>query len=412
MTNNTLSRRKEINSAVGSWAGFIYQGLCGVYHVLSLLLQNGELYKDYKLSLDSYEDFAILDEHDKLVSLHQCKDIKGKVDYTDECQKMAAKMENFKNNDLLSSYGCKMYLHSNLLPILSDNVEGYVYNDGAKFCQATDIMNKTKDIITKVLINSPTESAADAKFYRLVSYVYTQVLEIQKEYHESKEGIRLYQIARNKTILFSKIQALISEKEFHICSKEVWDFIKMRYILQLKKNLNDDITLTCEIKPSVIKVINDVSNTFCKMETDGFSQLMQRIHPDINVSDDIETILGIANPDRIQNLYIILRELTDISTEKLNWVQDGHPSSVAAFHEDEYSISICCQKIYNNAANLDILYIYDWLVGRVSNKVHDIKESAKLINYVPQNRYEQPSIFEQKVIGILNINDKKNSNYD
>ena len=54
------------HTAIGSWSGYIYQGICATYHVLKLYYV-----KDYTLSLDSYEDFSIFDSADKIVSLHQ-----------------------------------------------------------------------------------------------------------------------------------------------------------------------------------------------------------------------------------------------------------------------------------------------------------------------------------------------------
>lgn len=64
------------NSALGSWAGYVYQGLCGIYHCIRLIGEDRDKYVGYKLFLDSYEDFAIMNDADKLVSLHQCKDEK------------------------------------------------------------------------------------------------------------------------------------------------------------------------------------------------------------------------------------------------------------------------------------------------------------------------------------------------
>lgn len=42
----------------------------------------------YKLQLDGYEDFSILDDKDQIVSLHQCKSIKGRKDYVEDLKKM------------------------------------------------------------------------------------------------------------------------------------------------------------------------------------------------------------------------------------------------------------------------------------------------------------------------------------
>lgn len=90
------SSRELSNSALGSWAGYIYQGLCGLQHCLKLIGEDRDKYQQYKLYLDSYEDFAIMNGSEKLVSLHQCKDEKGINDYADECKKMLAKEKLLK----------------------------------------------------------------------------------------------------------------------------------------------------------------------------------------------------------------------------------------------------------------------------------------------------------------------------
>lgn len=60
--------RKFNNSAIGSWAGYIYQGLCAVYVVLHYfhdVVNNPELrdkYGKYILYLDSYDDFSTMME--------------------------------------------------------------------------------------------------------------------------------------------------------------------------------------------------------------------------------------------------------------------------------------------------------------------------------------------------------------
>ena len=55
----TVSHREQINSAIGTWSGFIYQGLCGVLVALRMLETGAEEINEYKLQLDGYEDFSI-----------------------------------------------------------------------------------------------------------------------------------------------------------------------------------------------------------------------------------------------------------------------------------------------------------------------------------------------------------------
>lgn len=65
--------RELDNSALGSWAGYVYQGLCGIYHCIRLIGEDRDKYAGYKLFLDSYEDFAIMNDADELVAFINVK---------------------------------------------------------------------------------------------------------------------------------------------------------------------------------------------------------------------------------------------------------------------------------------------------------------------------------------------------
>ncbi len=104
------------NSVIGSWEAYVYQGLCGLYHSIRLIGKNCNRCVDYKLFLDSYEDFAIMNDEGKFVSLHQCKDEKCKTDYADEYRKMRAKRTKLKSHDLCSVESCSQLMKMSMLP--------------------------------------------------------------------------------------------------------------------------------------------------------------------------------------------------------------------------------------------------------------------------------------------------------
>lgn len=90
------------NTAIASWSGFVYQGLCALHHTLVLLKSDWDLAIGKYLSLEAYEDFAILDSASKIESLHQCKCYSSPSDFSDECKKMADK--EFYWNDVDALY--------------------------------------------------------------------------------------------------------------------------------------------------------------------------------------------------------------------------------------------------------------------------------------------------------------------
>ena len=75
ITKNDDSGTDVPHTAITTGSGFVYQGKVAIYHVISLL-NNGNNCTEYKLQLDSLEDFSILDGADTLISLHQVKALK------------------------------------------------------------------------------------------------------------------------------------------------------------------------------------------------------------------------------------------------------------------------------------------------------------------------------------------------
>lgn len=123
--------RELDNSALGNWAGYVYQGLCGIYHCIRLIGEDRYKYAGYKLFLDSYEDFAIMNDADELVSLHQCKDEKMVKEYSAEYHKMRRKLkilEKFCADD------CKLYFHTNKIVNSGEGIILYPFTDTQEFC--------------------------------------------------------------------------------------------------------------------------------------------------------------------------------------------------------------------------------------------------------------------------------------
>ncbi len=67
------------HEAVPTWSGYNYQGKIAIYHAIKKInefKQNNydiEVIKNHKLEIEYFEDFAIIDENDKYISVHQVK---------------------------------------------------------------------------------------------------------------------------------------------------------------------------------------------------------------------------------------------------------------------------------------------------------------------------------------------------
>lgn len=134
---SAITHREETNSAMGSWSGYIYQGLCGILVVLRMLRANAA-YKDYSLQLDGYEDFFILDEQGKIVSMHQCKSDKNRTNYDEEFKKMKAKVDGLVAQGKLQNPATgQCYFHYNRQVTIAAEykVTAYQFEAGKTYCE-------------------------------------------------------------------------------------------------------------------------------------------------------------------------------------------------------------------------------------------------------------------------------------
>ena len=142
-----ITPRELDNSALGSWAGYVYQGLCGIYHCIRLIGEDRDKYVGYKLFLDSYEDFAIMNDADELISLHQCKDEKMVKEYSTEYRKMRRKLkilEKFCADD------CKLYFHTNKKVNSEEGIMLYPFTDTQEFCEPGYLLSLIKNAIFQI----------------------------------------------------------------------------------------------------------------------------------------------------------------------------------------------------------------------------------------------------------------------
>ncbi len=66
---------KNINTAISTWSGFIYQGKVALFHAIKLLTEDSNP-SQFNLQLDSLEDFAVLNG-EEIISIHQVKAVKS-----------------------------------------------------------------------------------------------------------------------------------------------------------------------------------------------------------------------------------------------------------------------------------------------------------------------------------------------
>lgn len=396
----TVSHREQINSAIGTWSGFIYQGLCGILVSLRMIEADKEGTAGFKLQLDGYEDFSILDDNDQIVSLHQCKSIKGKKNYNEDLEKMKLKRDDLLNirTDTKSFFHCneKVSIDASL------NIEAYPFKVGQTNCGPGELKGILIEEVEKL---KKPESDSVVVLSRLEGLVNSNVLNTQQVFFDTDE--KLYVVSRTRYVSFEEIADICFGTILKLDVDDILTIIKSRYIREFHERIgeNGGMEKMPHVEAFIMKFVN--------MNQEEMKLFMQRIHPMEKFDYSLRSLLYVCSDERVDLLYELVRDFP-LDKDGLHWITTNSkqtPSTLADIKEIEFT----CRKIYENRANFDAMWIYDWFVGRIDGKVEesvkDIRKMASKITEVEEHETER-SIFHEKTVGIMTIKDKRNGKYD
>lgn len=400
---SSITQREETNSAIGSWSGYIYQGLCGVLVVLRMLKEDIEAYKGYSLQLDAYEDFSILDEQDQIVSMHQCKSDKNRKNYDDEFKKMKAKVKSLATQGKLRDpENPQCYFHCNQeVAIDADyNVSAYQFEATKTFCKPGNIQALI-DVEVAELKNA--ESDMQAVRAALETIVNEDVLGTQQEFFDAPKTARLYVISRDKKIPFSRFAEVLNATIMRFNCGDFLIQIKQAYIFDIEKRAeeaeNDEEKKQVELFTQRLMELSDVE----------MREFIQRVNPKDKLEDTYQCWHQITSTERLNHLYRLVTEIP-LDINALHWKTTNSMQTPSTLGSD-IPMTKVCKQIYENQANLDFPWIYDWIVGHVDEHVENIEESAHIINKL-DTESQTNNIFHIKKVGILTKAEKKNGEFD
>lgn len=397
-----MTQREETNSAIGSWSGFIYQGLCGLLVALRMLKENPEDCKNYALQLDGFEDFSILDENGKIYSLHQCKCVKGKTNYKDEFDKITEKIKANKDK-LKDPEHPKYFFHCNCKVDIDGkyNVIAYPFETDKTYCEPGNIQ---KLLSQEVLQLKTGESNTEAVRAALEAMVNTEVLDTQQKFFDAKPGEQLWKISRQQKISFADFQNKLA---MFIPCYAPGDFIlqmKSAFIMQMDERADE------EGNDGHRKKVDIFINRLTNLSTEELRNFIQRINPKEKTEDTHDSWRVITSKERINYLYNLITEFP-LEMNGLHWKTSNTTQTPSTLGNDE-PVSRISKHIYENQANLDIPWLYDWIVGHVEEHVDNIVESARVITDISDVEMKEKSIFQAKKVGILTTNDKRDGKND
>lgn len=411
MSNEKTSTRKIENSALGSWAGYIYQGLCGLYHSIKLIGEDRDKYAGYKLYLDSYEDFAIMNGTGKLESLHQCKDEKGKTDYTDEYKKMRAKKKVLDTYALCAA-NCKLYFHANKVVDTGKGIIQYPFTDTQIYCEPGVLIGLIHKVVASIL--GKEEPTVKKVVFSLIALIDQKVLDIHQRYIPKTNRKTLREIAKEPASCI-EFQTII---DILFAEEEVFALDRDSYVTRIKYKLikellgicededNDPDEFTEEQRNNILFFVERLR----RMNVDEMEDFLKRVHPIDNVTNrSVDDFANIASDTKVQTLFNVVSELEQLDDD-LSWITEKGKETPTSLNSN-FSTASLCRKILKNVINQDSLYEYDWLVGDVRENVDNIASYLPSIDNVEGKGMDGRSVFETKKVGLVTKQNKKNGNY-
>ena len=395
------------HSAVPSWSGFGYQGQCAVFHAVKLLNQDKDAVKDYYLSLESYEDFAIMDAAGQIVSLHQCKCYSDPVDFTDECQKMSDKREYYSKELHKCTEDVPCYFLSNVMPTkaLVCDIKAYEFKPGQTTCNADKVREEIESVVSDYMITYSCARSEKTKASVLVSMVEQKVAEM----HQKKSATTdFWQIAtdRSNWIPFVDIIAALEAPDDAI-KTEILRAIAARNAINthVTKCLGDEVD---EVDfPQKEIIVNRFLNALNGMCDDALILAIRRLHPHVEWNEN--GTVELRSSDKGENLYTLLtstREVDSYST--LSWNDGGVLETPSTLGYSRKSVHLA--KAIRESSVLAFLRDYRWIVGNIQGSIDNIMIEAPAVTDTDA-RGELERITRPSKLGLLSIEDKNDSDY-
>lgn len=400
--SSDISQREENNSAIGSWSGYIYQGLCGVLVVLRILKADATFCKDYSLQLDGYEDFSILDGHGKIVSMHQCKSDKNRTNYDEEFKKMKAKVDGLAAQGKLQNLAIhKCYFHCNRQVTIAAEykVVAYQFEAGKTYCEPGNIQAL---LDAEVAMLKKAEADTHAVRAALETIVNGEVLSTQQAYFDAPRT-KLYEIAQTRNIPFARFAETLE--------KTIMNYVPGDFLLQMKQAyiLGMEVRAAEEEDEEIRKRIGLFTQRLRELSDDEMRKFLQRVNPKDKLEDTHQCWHDITTGERLNYLYNLVKDFP-LDIKALHWETTKSRQTPSTLGND-MKVTKASKLIYENQANLDFPWIYDWIVGHVDEHVENIEDAAHVINKT-EDKSDGNNIFHIKKVGILTKKEKQDGTFD
>ncbi|MBR6124154.1 hypothetical protein IKQ19_11270 [Candidatus Saccharibacteria bacterium] len=397
-------------SAIGSWAGYIYQGLCAAIESLQLLNNNKD---NYTLVLDAYEDFAILDQNGKIYSFHQCKDIKSKSSYKNTFSLMR-KVKKYYSSKIRPD--TKLYFHCNkaITPKPRD-IELYKFPNGEDKCSPGNIYNNLILVVNNYLSSHSITTISAPKASAIISEkIQCKILEVQQKFFEEKRKPLKVIAETESKIKLQEIKNILHSSAILLDSDNFPVYTKQKFLDHLTKILDDDTILN---SLDIIKErkIKKILKTIGKISPKNWVDCLYRITPDLSTHTGslMDNITSCISDNRAETLYSIVQEIDDQKLEPNLYLKNKETTSLSTIKAtNDSELQRRCLNIYKCFLSSNNSFKVRWYLASTTKIVDNIVNelSHNIIN-INSSSPQKPTINNSQYPGLLTPEAFNNGKY-
>lgn len=395
---NKSNLTKILNSAIVSWDGFIYQGLCALCVVLEQILQNKDDVKSKYLNLEGYDDFAILDKEKHILSFHQAKCYKSlKPNFKEDMKLMEDKRKYWYDNGICAE-DANLYFHCNRIVDCSHSVKQYQYSNNVAAMSPTEILEYIDSLICEILEINQYPGNVRTKRDTLISLIDEHVSFLDTE---SKKGtVSDLQLSIDNPISISEIVDLLEKDENYVSTENRVRTISFYLNFNLTGRIMDETDSSVDV--SKVERFLNAYNKLPKLEK---KNIVKRLFPHFDIEGRQTHTGDLTNEEVANYLYNVLTQTKEMNLDRIHWATEGQLQSPSTLGSSKPTNQYC-GKIVKNRGTLppELLRDYRWIVGDVRETIEDIFESAHAINKISDEEYN--NISKSCKVGLLSIQDK------
>lgn len=401
-------QHKLTHSAIGSWSGYAFQGMCALYVVLHTILKeyqsnkNADQIKGYLLYLDAYDDFSIHDENNKAISLHQCKLYKKPQNF-EKAQKQLLDTKKYWVQQNVCVEDTVVYFHSNQSPNLIDGISSFKdFEDNVSF-EANILKLKILSLIAKIFEVQGIERPRNRVYNALISLIDTQVITIHGRFLKQKPALQEIATEIESAIRFDKIIGTLFKDDLaEYPPQDFYKLLKYEFLHSIKEEIEENYETEDDWDRGNPEFVLDFVDCIGKTPIANFEHIAQRLLPveDIHPSEKSER--NVCNSSIAQELIQLVAKCSFKLRVELDWnEQSKRQTPIAVKHLNLFQT---CRQLYKNRANLDCLREYDILVTKEEYEfIPNIRDKALIIGSTDTTNDDDKNIFKEKKVGLLSV---------